>query len=56
MALITLHPESRIEIRPAVVNDDDEVIGMGTSIEVSLKEFIDVVIANIPDDGGEGGG
>lgn len=55
MAEITIHPEARIEIRPAIVDDEDNVIGMGTKIEVSFQQLVDAIAANLPEDpeGGE---
>lgn len=52
MAEITIHPEARIEIRPAIVDDEGDVIGMGTKIEVSFQQLVDAIAEELPDTGG----
>lgn len=44
---ITLHPASRISIRPAIVEVDDEddevIVGMGTAQEISFEQLTTAV-------------
>ena len=47
MVEITLHPASRISIRPAIVEVDEEenevIVGMGTAQEISFEQLVEAV-------------
>lgn len=53
---VTFHPESRILIRPAIIEVDEEnnetVVGMSTAIDVSFAELANAV-ASYLDEGEE---